>query len=168
MKQKRCFLLFSSLLLFVFSGCANNPTAIPAPVYTAPLPTRIVATKVIIQNEPDCIDNFYYVDDVNYPDGTYVEPGQKFLKEWEVINNGSCNWIDGYLLRFVSGEQMGAPESVPIPHVEVGKKGKFSVEFTAPKEPGTYRSIWKPFNDRNRSFGETVYLEIVVYGYPAE
>jgi hypothetical protein len=54
------------------------------------------------------------LDDVNYQDGTEVEAGSVFLKEWEVQNNGSCDWNEKYRLRFVSGDQMGAPDSVPF------------------------------------------------------
>lgn len=161
-------LIFKPFILFLFlivglTSCSMQPTAIPAtPVSTAPLPTRIVATVPVIYNESNCTNEFLYLDDVNYPDGTEVSAGQKFLKEWEVSNFGTCNWVNGYKLRFISGDQMGAPDAVPIPEVEVGKKGKFSVEFTAPAEPGTYRSTWKAYSDTNRSFGDSIYVEIVV------
>ena len=155
-------ILFLTLIVSLTS-CGIQPTAIPAtPVSTAQLPTRIVATVPVIFNEPDCTNEFLYLDDVNFSDGTEVSAGQKFLKEWEVSNYGTCNWVNGYKLRFISGDQMGAPDAVSIPEVEVGKKGKFSVEFTAPAEPGTYRSTWKAYSDTNRSFGESIYVEIVV------
>ncbi len=147
---------------FFFSSCTPKITETPTVIPTAKLPTRIAATLEPVEIETDCVNSFYYLDDVNYQDGTEVEAGSVFLKEWEVQNNGSCDWNEKYRLRFVSGDQMGAPDSVPIPSVIVGSKGKLSVELQASKEPGTYRSVWKVFGSDNRSFGETVYVEIVV------
>ena len=149
-------------ICFFFASCTPKITETPTVIPTAMLPTRIAATLEPVEIETDCVNSFYYMDDVRYQDGTEVEAGSVFLKEWEVQNNGSCDWNEKYRLRFVSGDQMGAPDSVPIPSVIVGSKGKLSVELQAPKEPGTYRSVWKAFGSDNRSFGEPVYVEIVV------
>ncbi len=88
------------------------------------------------------------------------------MQDWEVMNNGTCDWGANYLLRFVSGDQMSAPDSIKMPQVQVGKLGKISVQFTAPTEPGTYRSVWKAFNGINQSFGETLFVEITVPEVP--
>lgn len=161
MKTVFRFLLFFFLLL-VLPACTAKVTETPTPVPTAPLPTRIVATLEPKPTEAGCLDSFYFLGDVNYPDGTVVEAGTAFLKAWEVQNAGTCDWNEKYRLRFVSGVQMSAPDYVSIPSVSAGNKGKFSVEFKAPKEPGTYRSTWKAFGSNNRSFGEVLYVEIVV------
>lgn len=154
-------LILLGMCLFAIS-CTQEPTAVPSPVPTAPLPTRIVATRPVEQNVSQCVNSFIVLDTVNYSDGTIVQAGEKFLKEWEVMNYGTCDWVMGYKLRFVSGDQLGAPSVVPIAEVAVGKKGKFVVEFTAPTEPGTYQSLWKAFSDTNRSFGNTLSVEITV------
>ncbi len=159
---KKILIIIVLFFCFLFTSCTEKVIETPTAIPTAMLPTRIAATLEPTEVKTNCINSFYYLDDVNYQDGTVVEAGSVFLKEWEVQNNGSCDWNEKYRLRFVSGNQMGAPDSVPIPSVIVGSKGKLSVELQAPREPGTYRSVWKAFGSDNRSFGETVYVEIVV------
>ncbi len=164
MRMKKALWFFMVLAggIFLISCSAKMVTETPTVIPTAMLPTRNAATVEPEEIVTNCINSFLYLDDVNYPDGTVVEAGSVFMKEWEVQNNGSCDWNEGYRLRFVSGEQMSAPDFVSIPSVTVGSKGKLSVELKAPEKPGTYRSTWKAFGSDNRSFGETVYVEIVV------
>ncbi len=160
--RKKVPFLFLLALLILVSACDEKVVETATPLPTAPLPTRIAATLPPKPTAVGCTDSFYFWGDVNFPDGTVVEAGTNFMKAWEVQNFGTCDWDEGYRLRFVSGVQMGAPDFVSLPSVGVGSKGKISVEFTAPLEPGTYRSTWKAFGSNNRSFGETLYVEIVV------
>ncbi|MHC1772502.1 MAG: NBR1-Ig-like domain-containing protein [Flexilinea sp.] len=163
MMMKKVLRLFVVLTGGIFLiSCSAKVTETPTVLPTAMLPTRSVATVEPEEIVENCVNSFLYIDDVNYPDGTVVEAGSVFMKEWEVQNNGSCDWTEEYRLRFVSGEQMSAPDFVSIPSVTVGNKGKLSVELKTPEKPGTYRSTWKAFGSDNRSFGETIYVEIVV------
>jgi hypothetical protein len=88
-----------------------------------------------------------FIDDVSIPDGTQVNPGVGFTKIWRVQNTGSCTWTTSYKLAFVSEDQMGAPNQVPLPgEVVPGQIVDLAVNFIAPTEPGDYESYWK-FND---------------------
>lgn len=164
MCKRISFLLFMGFLLTLAAGCEKTPRPTPSQIPTAPLPTRMVATISYVTPVPRCIDQFYFTETEDYIDGSVLQPGQKFVKEWEIMNNGSCDWTEGYSLRFISGDQMGAPEVVPLPRVKVGERGKIIVAFYAPETPGSYRSSWKAFNRYNQSFGNTLFTEITVEG----
>ena len=94
-----------------------------------------------------CTNSAKYIADVSIPDGTQINPGTGFTKTWRVENTGTCIWGTSYKLAFVRGEQMGAPNQVPLPaEVKTGQSVDLSVNFIAPTEPGDYESYWK-FND---------------------
>ncbi len=164
MTQRKYLLFFLLILavLLVLSGCAKKENIPATAVPTEPLPTREAATIEVVDQSPVCTNDFEYLDDVNYPDGTVVAPGTVFTKEWEVRNTGNCEWTDAYKLRFISGDEMGANDTISVSKAAVGAKTHLSVELKAPDKPGTYRSEWKLFGADNRSFGQRVYVEIVV------
>lgn len=163
MNKKNLLILFILILsaVLALSSC-NQQTEKAEPTQEVFQPTRSVATVPAPTKAPSCNNVMTYLGDANYADGTVVAPGQKFTKEWEVINYSDCNWDSKYHLFFISGNQMGAPDFVEIPHIPIGSKGKISVELTAPTEPGEYRSEWKLFGADNRFFGETLAANIVV------
>ncbi len=164
MKTKKIPFLFIFLLVFsvLISACSKKTEQVQPTEEEVFLPTRSVATVQAPTKAPSCNNVMGYINDVNYVDGTVVEAGSKFVKEWEVINYSDCNWDDRYHLFFISGNQMGAPDFLEIPHIPIGAKGKISVELTAPTEPGEYRSEWKLFGADNRFFGESLSVNIVV------
>lgn len=163
MNFKKILFLLICLPVFIMllSGCGKKSEPVQ-PTEEVFLPTRSVATVQAPTKGPTCNNVMGYINDVNYIDGTVVAAGTKFVKEWEVINYSDCNWDDKYHLFFISGNQMGAPDFIEIPHIPIGAKGKISVEMTAPAEPGEYRSEWKLFGADNRFFGESLTLNIVV------
>ncbi|MCQ3937023.1 MAG: hypothetical protein DPW18_08265 [Chloroflexi bacterium] len=96
---------------------------------------------------PDCTNSAVLVRDVTIQDGTRVNPGEKFTKTWEFINNGTCPWI-GYVLKFAAGDQMNAPLSAPIPDTLPKDSVQVSVELTAPTANGSYTGYFT-LNDPN-------------------
>ena len=156
------FILILLVALMIILSACGKKTEGPEPTEAVFQPTRSVATIQAPTKAATCNNVMGYVEDVTYQDGTVVAPGTKFLKEWEVINYSDCSWGEGYRLFFVSGNQMGAPDFVAIPHIPVGAKGKLSVEMTAPQEKGEYRSEWKLFGTDNRFFGESLVANIIV------
>ncbi len=160
--KKIYFLLIVLLIAALLTGCGKQSEPTPEPTPEIWQPTRSVATVPVPTRAASCTNVMSYLGDVNYNDGTVLAPGEKFTKEWEVINYSDCSWDERYHLFFISGNQMGAPDFVSIPHIPVGSKGKISVELTAPAEPGEYRSEWKLFGADNRFFGESLIANIVV------
>ncbi len=114
-------------------------TSTPAPATQtpiAPLPT----------NSPDCTDSAAFVGDVTVPDATYFDPGQSFIKTWRVQNTGTCTWNSQYSLVFVSGNQMGAPNSTPLSETRPGDMLDISVDMTAPSDAKIYRANFEIHN----------------------
>jgi murein DD-endopeptidase MepM/ murein hydrolase activator NlpD len=100
--------------------------------------------------------------DVTIPDGMRVKPGEKFVKTWEILNDGRTTWDNRFALVHERDERMGGPDRVPFPDVRPGRKGQVSVELTAPRLPGTYRSTWKPRDPSGAPFDFEMYAEIRV------
>lgn len=99
-------------------------------------------------------DQAAFTSDVTVPDGTEMLPGQEFTKIWRLQNAGSCTWTSDYDLVHFSGDQLGAPASVPLSaQVSAGQTVDLSVDMQAPDQPGTYRANWKLRNDSGALFG---------------
>lgn len=122
-----------------------------------PTPTDVPASPT-----PACLSSLLFINDVNYPDGSLLAPGQAFEKQWLVENNGSCDWGTGHSLRFVGGDPLGAAGEVAMFPARAGSQATLSVSFIAPQTPGTYRSTWQPFDPLGQPFGDSFYVEIIV------
>jgi len=167
--------LLLAILGMMAAGCVRQLSAptmseqsgpfVPATLApTPPLPTETPepAAPVVEVTATGCVDSLSFVADVTIPDGTVVSPGSTMDKRWEVKNTGTCNWNEKYTLRFISGDQMGAdPEQALYPALS-GTQAIIRIVFTAPSEPGTYRSAWQAYNPAGQPFGDPFYIEIIV------
>jgi len=129
---------------------SDTPTASP-PTET-PRPT---ATQV-------CEDDLRFLEDLTIPDGTVALPGLPVDKRWLVENSGSCNWGEQYRLRLIEGPDLGAEPEQALYPARAGTQSVIRILFTAPLEPGRYRSAWQAYSPLGEPFGELFYLEIVV------
>ncbi len=116
---------------------------------------------VLAQCTPDAL----YVADVTVPDDTVLQPGESFTKIWRLRNSGDCEWGAGYVLAFVGGDKMGAPDTQPIEGtVPPGAEVEIGVNMQAPPEMGTYTGHWQMKDSSGTAFGARIYLRIVVPG----
>ena len=113
---------------------------------------------------PTCFDDLRFAKDLSIPDGALVSPGELIDKRWEVENAGTCNWDRRYSLRLIQGSGMGAPDIIALYPARGGTQAMVQILFTAPGEPGTYRSAWQVFNPGGEPFGDMIYVEVVVVG----
>lgn len=111
--------------------------------------------------------------DVTIPDDTVLRPGERFTKVWRLQNAGTCNWTSDYSLVWFSGEQLDAPQGVPmVGNTAPGASLDLSVEMQAPESAGTYQSWWKLRNPSGDLFGigpnydAAFWVRIVVEGEP--
>jgi uncharacterized protein YkwD len=123
---------------------SNFVTATLAPTKSGYVPPTMTVASAItltptfaVTIDPNCTDTAVLLRDVTIPDGTQVNPGAKFTKTWEFLNNGTCPWI-GYTLKFAAGDQMSAPLSAPVAETLLKEKVQISVELTAPTANGSY------------------------------
>jgi hypothetical protein len=92
--------------------------------------------------------------DLSIPDDTELKPNEAFTKIWRLQNSGSCACDTDYVASFFYGDQMDAPDNVPLGEVVApGASIDLSVEMVAPQTPGTYQGNWKLRNAGGTFFG---------------
>lgn len=136
------------------------PVTLAAPTQTTTAATT--PTQLASDNDPDCIDNLTYIDDLTILDGTVVAPGATLDKRWLVKNSGTCNWDERYEILFTGGSEMGAVTEQSLYPARSGAEATIQLFFTAPDEPGEYRSAWTATNPDGIAFGDPIYIYIVV------
>ena len=155
-------------------GSGTTATATPkvtgTPPTVTPTKTSVPMTGTV---PPSSCDKVQFVADVNFPDGTVVQPGGQFTKTWRLKNVGSCAWSKSYQLVFFSGEKMGAASSAAFTKdVAIGETVDISINMTAPTASGTYRGYWMFKNADGALFGigtqanKPWWVEIKVTGGP--
>jgi hypothetical protein len=115
-----------------------------------------------------------FVTDVNYPDGSPVQPKQVFFKSWYVQNVGNCRWDADFSIVYDSGDQLGARNFYLLgTTVYPGQYVTISAQMIAPEVPGYYTSYWGMQDDNGVFFGysadgenydQPFYVQIYVLG----
>jgi hypothetical protein len=103
-----------------------------------------------------------YVSDVTIEDGTELAPGESFTKTWEFENTGSCAWRKTFSVEFVSGDDMDGSSTEIDTVVDPGEEAELSISLTAPEDEGAYTGYWQLADSNGHTFGERVYVQIVV------
>jgi len=166
-------LLLVGFLAMQLSGCILPSTGVldrnrpslyrpptlqpPATVTPQPSPTSEKPTLVAA-----CTNLLSFIRDVTIPDGTQVKVGSTMDKRWEVENSGTCNWNEHYRLRLVAGPDLGAATEQNLFPARSGARTEIRIVFTAPNEPGAYRSAWQAFTPDGQPFGDFFYIDIIV------
>lgn len=108
-------------------------------------------------------NNLLFIRDVETPNGTLIEPGDRFTRTWKVSNNGTCDWLFGFQLVPVSGANLAQdPIGVTNAPVKPGEWREFSKSVVAPDEPGTYIQYWQLSDGAGHTFGSLLSISIVV------
>ena len=127
------------------------PTVTGTPPTATPSKTPAPVTPTV---PPSACDKVQFVSDVNFPDGTVVQPGAQFTKTWRLKNIGSCKWTTSYQIVFFSGEKMSAASSASFTReVAVGETVDISMNMVAPTAAGSYRGYWMFKNASGALFG---------------
>jgi hypothetical protein len=112
--------------------------------------------------EPACVPDATFVADVTIPPGAAFPPGARMDKVWQVRNSGTCAWGVGYELVRRAGQELDAPQSVPIPVTPAGEPVDLTVTLWAPTDVDTYASFWQLRSPDGQFFGPTLPLTIAV------
>ena len=158
---------------FTLTAAAFPPTVQPTPTDTAvpepedtPTATATVPVVAVVTNAEGTqialTDSLTYIADVTIPDGTFMSPGQDFVKTWRVKNTGSVSWGAGYVLAFAYGDQMSGQFVALTEVVQPGQEVEVSVQFTAPNDAGEYLSAWTMRNPQGVTFPEIVFVKVIV------
>ena len=111
---------------------------------------------------PPCEPGLVFLEDLTIPDGSVAAPEEQLDKRWQVENSGTCNWDSTYGLQLIAGPDLGAPQEQALFPARSGIEAMIRMLFTAPTEPGTYRSAWQAHDPQGRLFGDPFFIEIVV------
>jgi hypothetical protein len=165
------FLVSFLLICFIsLTGCtpagstAAGQTAEPIPTLADGLPAAspTVPAPSVVTATPFCSNNLGFLQDVTIPDNTPVAPGLPVVKQWLVINSGTCNWSADYRLRFIQGDRMGAAPEYALYPARAGSQATLEIVFTAPAGSGTYVSEWQAYDPGGLPFGDSFFIKIVV------
>lgn len=160
-----------------------GPTWTPRPTLTlTPInaPTRALsaASQVASPAGPTptldaACDHAEFLGDVTIVDNATLRPDESFRKTWRIQNAGNCSWTAAYHLVFVRGDQMGGPDSVPLPAlVAPGQSADISVDLAAPGAQGEYGGFWQLMTPGGTTFGMgpagsgNLWVQIRVAGEP--
>jgi hypothetical protein len=142
------------------------PPSPDAPVPTLQPGATIAATDTIpslpTSTAPSCIDSLTFLADLTLPDGSMVSPNTSLDKQWQVENSGTCNWDERYRLKLVSGPELSGRSEQALFPARSGTQATIRVQFTAPSEPGAYRSAWQAHSPQGEPFGDPFFIDIVV------
>jgi hypothetical protein len=142
-------------------------TAFPTPTQTSPPPTPepvILPSATPTPNmtsmsstdvpTPACSNRAEFVKHLTVSDRTALEPGQIFVKMWQIRNTGTCTWDTDYTLVFYSGEKMGAPPSLPLDHaVSPGETIDLTIHMVAPLNTAFITGNWVLQDPNGNIFG---------------
>lgn len=146
---------------------ATNTSAPPATQDPTSAPT---ATRKSSTAAPVPCNQAEFIKDVNYTDGTEVDPGTVFDKIWRIKNTGSCTWTSSYSVVFDEGDALKGPASVQLTNGKVtpGSTVDITVEnLKAPDKSGTYQGFWMLRDGDGEVFGigsnnKSFWVKIVV------
>jgi len=135
------------------------------PVIITPTGTLLTATLNANSLAYGC-NNLAFIADVNYPSGATVQSSANFTKTWKVQNTGTCNWLYGYRLAFVSGTDFDAPDKSIGKIVTVDDWAEISINLDAPKKLGTYSAYWRLTDGAGHMFGSTLGVTVQAVANP--
>ena len=156
----RALALTPSVTLLSSLTATNLPTFTPS-LTASPPP---IETVTLSSGTPKAvtIDQAQWVAQ-SIADDTVFAPGEVFTMTWTLKNTGTSTWKAGYLLRFFSGNNFGAPKEITIGReVLPGGQIDLKIDMKAPVNPGSFRSDWVMASENRANFKEPVYLKIKV------
>ena len=134
--------------IFAISTPSPTATSFPPTVgpTTIPLPSPTSTSTPLI---PSLAQDFSFVFiGETIPDGTNLQPGQKFKKTWTLKNNGNAIWDQGVVLARTSSfpvkETLGSPDQIPLSKkVEPGASIEIEVDLVVPNQNGQFTVFYQ-------------------------
>ncbi len=135
----------------VLATAATQPMPTSTPTTAPPTET---ATQVPPTPIPLPCNAAQLIADVTIPGFTQLLPDTNISKIWRIKNVGSCTWLTDFDLVYVSGNSMGANNSVSLStNVLPGETIDIKVNFKSPSSTGFYKSYWLLQTSANATFG---------------
>ena len=132
-----------------------RPTDTPTPL---PTPTNTPAAGATATLAPGGRDGGVWVSS-NPADNSHITAGLPFDVVLTLMNTGTTTWTTAYAIKFVSGDKLGASDTITMPYeVPPTKTVTITMKFTAPAAAGKVRGDWAIVNAQGTSFS-TFYFE---------
>jgi hypothetical protein len=136
----------------------DTPTPLPTPTYT-PVPptatfppTNTPAAGATATAVPGGRDAGVWVSS-NPADNSNITAGLPFDVVLTLMNTGTTTWTSAYAIKFISGDRLGASETISMPYeVPPSKTVTLTMKFTAPSTAGKVRGDWAIVNAAGTSF----------------
>jgi hypothetical protein len=97
------------------------------------------------------------------PSGSRLDPGERFVKIWEIKNTGTCDWSREFKITFVGGYDFQGADTTRIREkVTAGSTVEVSMSIDAPNDLDSYSSSWQIATDEGNLFGQVFRIDIVV------
>ncbi|XP_077994286.1 protein ILRUN-like [Glandiceps talaboti] len=100
--------------------------------------------------------------DVTIGEGESVPPNTRFIKTWRIRNAGDERWPIGLCLRFTSGHQLGAADTIQVESLFPGQITDLSVPMISPSTCGIFQGQWRMVTRGGQYFGEIIWVIIEV------
>jgi hypothetical protein len=160
--QAKIFVVYCHALKVTWENLIEwSEVNVPIPFIS--LPSSQSQTSDLLCEEDAPNDSSEFIRDVTIPDGSILDPGQEFVKTWEIRNAGNVPWKDRYLTRIGANHGPALVSSAArerIPNTNPGECVEVSVKLKAPEVATTTTGIWKmTFKD-----GKLCYPERYTYG----
>ncbi|CAO3616804.1 unnamed protein product [Cunninghamella echinulata] len=112
-----------------------------------------------------------FVEDINIPDGTEVQPSQRFLKLWKIKNNGILRWPHGCTLIYNGGSILRPFHSdyvkdCIVPSISPGEEANIAIELCAPDAVGQHVSYFRLSAPSGACFGDNLWCAVNVVNNP--
>lgn len=97
------------------------------------------------------------------PSGSRLDPGERFVKTWQIKNTGSCDWPREFKFTFIGGYDFQGADTTGIrQRVPAGSTVEVSMSIDAPNDPDSYSSSWQIATDEGNFFGQVFTIDIRV------
>ena len=147
-----------------------TPTLTPSPTVTAsstpsPTATFLFLLPTVVTNPSGDSGGKYSCDitSVSPPFDATLSAGQPFSAHWKLLNNGTETWDRNAIdYSYFSGAKIfEGPKARDLDaSIGIGGTMEIVIKMNAPKEPGTYTSVWK-LNIGQESFCSMTIIIIV-------
>jgi hypothetical protein len=138
------------------------PSVTPSPRPSDTAPSSLSPTNITITPTNTCFNELSFLEDITIPDGAQVTQGDFLDKRWKVENSGTCNWNNTYRIKLLDGIAMDATPEQALYPAKAGSTAVIRMIFTAPLEPGYYRSAWQAVSPAGDFFGDPIFIDIEV------
>ena len=139
-----------------------EPTNTPMPSYTPATTTDLTPQTTLLAGDTTPCLSLILIGNMDPHIGEILNAEQTFKKSWRVQNNGSCPWLPGFRLVYVSGDKMSGGNAAVNKEVKPGTVMIFTIDMQAPEKPGNYVGFWRMYDNNGSSFGQNLEVNIVI------